>query len=190
MIRLSLLFLLIGAGFMAFGYSEYRLSRKVKDQPQSMTLAQLASNGPGDNANILLTNFRWGGAYIYQEDKKSRTNEWTKVWIPIVADDAATDATFNVIFMSTHAGSEADLHGLEKTSPLPGVVINEVDSLGEKEKTLLRESYPQVNLDKCWIFEHRRETTGIAKSLVSFIGGLCFFLIGGGTLLTMGKKSE
>jgi hypothetical protein len=85
---------IIAAGIILFiAIKEMRLSRASKEVPQTITLASLLQNGPGDNAHVILTDFvpTDNYVYLYQKGKYERVNDadainrtWSSVWVPLI----------------------------------------------------------------------------------------------------------
>ena len=102
--------------------------------------------------------------FVYEE--KRRGKEWSKVWLPVVpmdgeyvkrlaalpedAESIPSPEAFRVILRSEHVAGLDGLRAFGDMERLPGVVINEVDSLDSDTKELLESSYPRVDLDACW----------------------------------------
>jgi hypothetical protein len=67
-----------------------------------------------------------------------------------------------VIVKLNDAKSEGDVSAFNRRAKLTGVVINRIEGLGDEAKKILRESYPAVDLGRCWIFhEGRTPTSGM-----------------------------
>ncbi len=195
------IWMIIGGAVLAwYGFKEWRISGEAKADPQVITCGALAKDGYGKNAHVKMTDFLLSpGGYVYEE--KTSGGSWSKVWIPVVPlggeyhtmvqalpEDAELPApkSFNVILQTEHASSASMLSKIGKRDDIQGVVINEIDSLDSETKKLLRDSYPGIDLDKCWIVEHKRKTKGAMLSLlmllagVGLAGGGVFFLVKGG----------
>jgi hypothetical protein len=52
-----------------------------------------------------------------------------------------------------------------------GLVINEVDPLGDEEKKLIRDGIPKIDFDKVFIVEHGRKPTSAAGSIGFVVAG-------------------
>jgi hypothetical protein len=63
-----------------------------------------------------------------------------------------------------------------------GLVINQIDSLDGEEEKLIKENFPQLNVDKVLILEEGRRPASLAKSLGMVAGGVVL-VIGGLALL-------
>jgi hypothetical protein len=186
--------LVIGGGVLLyFGVQEFRLSSATKAEPQAITCAELAANGPGENAHVVMGDFLLCSfAFVYEE----KNNKWSKVWVPAVPlggefhrqllsmVDAEGNLTgeptlptdVKVIVKTSDVSNGDELGSMGEKDTLQGVVINNIESLGSEEKKILKESYPTVNFDECWILEVGRKPATMAK-----IAGLC----GGGLALAL-----
>ena len=172
--------LVLGIGIVIISWKEWRLSGAVKQEAQTITCTDLALGGYGDNAHIRLTDFYVATAEFVTQEKR-RSKAWSKVWLPVVpmdgeyvkllgalpddAEEIPPVRDFRVILQSEHVEGQAGLARLGELDALTGVVINEVDSLDSDTKKLLGESYPGVDLDTCWILDHRRKVPAAARYL-------------------------
>lgn len=176
--------LLIGGGVLVFlGIKEMRLSGAAQAEPQTLTCEQLAKDGPGENAHVVITDFEPLILEAVTEVKENNEDHFLKIWIPLAGKkEDGTAGDMNVIFMSDQ------LHDVESVltyltaddgAKLQGMVINEVDSLGSKEKNVLKTGLAGVNLDKVWIVEHDRKPAGAGKLIIFLGGGIGLMLTGG-----------
>lgn len=182
--RFKIWILVAGVAVGWLGWKEYRLSCEVKKDPQTITCANLAKNGYGRNAHVRVTDFLLATTdFVYKEKRSSK--EWSKVWLPVLpidgeyarmvaalpedAEEIPSAKSFGVILQSEHVASLDGLSVFDEAPVLLGVVINEVDSLDRKTKKLLAESYPNVDLDECWILEHNRKVSGVGRG-AGFLG--------------------
>lgn len=180
--------LALGLGLL--GYKELRLSRVAKAKAETITCADLGENGPGDNAHVEMTAFELVlDSFVVQSRKRSE-DKWSKVWIPATPpiisladptlEPAWVDAPlpdFHVIVVSSRVQNEAQLDALAGRPSLRGLILNEVDQLGSDEKKLLRESYPTVDLDTCWILEVDRKPKTMATALAMLGGAVVLLLL-------------
>jgi hypothetical protein len=175
------------------GYQEWRLSGAASDTPQEMTCAELAAYGPGDNANIVLTDYVIAPNFIYQE----KNGVWQTVWCPVVSTDspyvqeaieiesAGGNAPpppvdqVKVIFKSGKVRRESQLDALQQRS-IQGLVVNQIDSIDGKAKNVLLESYPGLDVESCWIFEPGRTPTRGGAVLGWMGGGATLAVLGAG----------
>jgi hypothetical protein len=56
----------LGIGLLVYAFFEGRLSDVAKEQPQTLTMEQLASKGFGDNAHVIVTDFFPGNNFVYE----------------------------------------------------------------------------------------------------------------------------
>ncbi len=185
--RLFLALVVIGIAITVFGCQEYRLSKVTKAEAQRMSCADLERNGPGDNAHILLTDFATLPSYVYE----AKRDKWTAAWVPVVALDSphvrkmaeiyardGANAKFpppkelRVLMKLGDARSAADVDRVGDQETVEGIVINEISSLPSKTRALLQTSYPNVDLDKCWIFEPGRAPKSAAFGIGIMVLGV------------------
>jgi hypothetical protein len=182
-----------GAVLGFFGYQEMRLARAAKADPQTLTCKELSEKGPGDNAHVRMTD-----AYLVLRSFAIQTKEkdgpdastWEKAWIPAVPADGdyaarvraadpdepiAPPTTFRVL-VQTGKGSDASLASLEDRPAIEGTVINEIDSIDSKIEKILRESYPGVDVNRCWILEMGRTPLGTGPATAMLAGGAAVIL--------------
>ena len=173
MSRIKIFVLVAGIALLYAGYKQWRLSGVVKAEAQVISCADLARDGYGENAHVKLKDyFISQGGLVYEEKRGSK--EWGKVWIPVLPSDGEyakmydalpvgaeipAPRSFGVILQTEQVKSLGGLGALEGRDFLAGVIINEIDSLDGDTKKLLAESYPGVDLDACWILDHRRKAT-------------------------------
>lgn len=191
-----LLALVIGGGFLVFlGVQEMRLASGCKAEPQTITYADLASKGFGDNAHVILSDFLSPPSdFVYEE----KGGKYSKVWLPVVsltgpyAERLMEQALINpspnnlprpsakeirVIVMSEELENDAQIEALMKGDTIQGVITNKIASISGEERKLLQESYPGVDFDTTYILEHARTPASSGKS---------FGMMGGGALLAVG----
>jgi hypothetical protein len=188
--RLKLALIIIGGVLLYFGYQEKRLAQVAKKAPQTIACADLAANGPGDNAHIVLTNYELAPNFVYEAEGKG--NSWKRVFIPAVPKRGLLAvlrdekiANPKVIIESRKVRNEAELPNLAKE--LQGMVINEIESLSGEQKKLLAESYPGADLNHCWIIEHGRKPAG-GGFITGLLGGGIALVVAGIGLLLAGRR--
>lgn len=79
--------------------------------------------------------------------------------------------------------------GISAQDSLQGLIINQIDSLDSEEEGLVKQSFPQANLDKVLILEAGRAPASLIKSLGMMFGGLAL-VIGGGVWMFAGDEEE
>ncbi len=188
--------LVIGGLMMAFvGVQEWRLTQVAKAEPQAISCADLSAKGPGDNAHVKLTDFLMCEQSFVYEGKKNNP-KWNNIWVPAVPvggeyhrkvmeqvtpegklkGPPPIPTDIKVIVKSGKVPSEAELTQLAAQPTLDGLVTNNVETLGSKERKILEDSYPGTDFSKCWIIDHERKPAGMGQ-----VAGLS----GGGVLLTL-----
>ncbi|MBT3200184.1 MAG: hypothetical protein HN350_09725 [Phycisphaerales bacterium] len=90
---------------------------------------------------------------------------------PVVKD-------FVVLLKSEVYDTVGDIPDGRKTyESVYGLVINQIESLGEDEKRLIRRKFPKIDFDKVLIVEHGRKPLSAALSISIIVGGCVLFLI-------------
>jgi hypothetical protein len=178
---------IVGIGLGAYGFQELRLTRVAQAEPQTLSCKELASQGPGSNAHVRMTDFLAApGSFVYEE----RKGTWTAAWIPIVPLDsdyarelAATqerDATaklplpkdIRIVAKLPKARNQADVVRMAEGDTLTGLVVNEISRLDGETRKLLKESYPEVDFERCWILEEGRTPASTLGALALMGAGL------------------
>ena len=180
-------YLLLGIASVALimlGFKEARLAAAASSTPQQLSCQQLATNGPGDNAHVVLTDLLLcGGSYVYAE----RNGRWTEAWIPAVplggayhqqlaalgpVAEVPPPANIRVIVKLPSVRGDSDVARFAAQEKLQGMVINDIESLGTEEKSILADGYPGVDFGRCWIVEQGRGPAGLGKIAGCIGGGL------------------
>ncbi|HMO27021.1 MAG TPA: hypothetical protein PKB10_12210 [Tepidisphaeraceae bacterium] len=176
--------LLIGGGVLAwFGWKEYRLASACKPEVNRVTCAQLATHGPGDNANVEMSDFAFTNNYVYRE-AKGDSSKYAEAWVPamplesdyikrVVAAIQAGGAAESVPLPSSEIRvivklknvTSSDMDSFAQRDTLSGLVINEIESISGKQKSLLSESYPGIDLNQCYILELNRKPMSSGASM-------------------------
>lgn len=194
-----LIAMIIGGGFMVyFGFQEMSLASKTESTPQVISCQDLSEAGPGDNANVEMSEFMLCTMSFVYEAIGSSDTAYKTVWVPAVPlngeyhqqllsmlDDEGNlvgeppmPKDLGVLVKTSKASNENALYDLADQETLSGLVINEIASLGSEEKKILKDSYPGVNFDKVWILEHGRQPAGAGKTYGLMGGGLLLIVIG------------
>lgn len=187
MIRLKLLIIVLGGMAMFFGFQEGRLASKCSSEPHKMTCEELAKNGPGDNANIELTDFVVGENFVYEQDGK--TKAWNHVWVPLHELDMRTaiqlmgehpvlPTTFRVLMKTSKAKSVEQIDNIQKGGTIKGLVVNNITKISGKELDLLQSSYRGTDFSKVWIIDHERSPHGYLFAAGAMLGGLLLAGVG------------
>ena len=71
-----------------------------------------------------------------------------------------------------------------------GLVINKIKKLDGKERELMNQSFPKVDLDKVLILEEGRTPTSSVAALGMIVGGVVLIIAGLLMLVGAGKKQE
>jgi hypothetical protein len=205
MSRIKLLMVIGGVVMVYFGIQESRLANQASATPRMMTCAELAANGPGDNAHIGMSKFLLcEQAFVFEGSKRSEA--YKTVWVPAVPADGEYVRTIRsmmqtigkldtlppptdirVLVKSKHVKNEAELTALAMRDRLDGLVTNQIESIGSKEKKILEESYPGIDFSRCYIVDHDRKPSSTAM-LAGMIGGGIVLAIAGGCWTLTGMR--
>lgn len=178
----------VGIGLLICAFIEGRLSGVADATPQRLTLAQLAANGFGKNAHVIVSGVMPCDNYVYR--RKSGT--WTAVYVPVVPAEVGQGAfgprinpqSIRVIVMSTHVGGPNELSRMFSTGEIHGTVVNSVSSLTKQERELLEESYPGADFRHCYLLQVGREPTSPAMTILLGLLGTVL-MVGAGLLLAV-----
>ena len=67
--------------------------------------------------------------------------------------------------------------GRKPYSPVTGLVINRIESLGGDEQRLIRQKFPKINFDKVCIVEHGRKPSSTAGAIAVIVVGALLVLL-------------
>ncbi|MFK7790208.1 MAG: hypothetical protein AB8C95_12045 [Phycisphaeraceae bacterium] len=194
MIRFSIVLVVLGGILTFFGYNENKLASSAQAEPQTMTVAELAANGIGDNANISLTDF-WlldsQSVVEYPEDDESKYN---KIWAPVIpAGDPFIEEYMNsdpnqappsytgsvaVILYSKDINNDDEFYDTITEGAVQGLIINEIDQISGEELQLLQQGVPGINADTVLVLEHNRQPKSTGITLLMMVGGVVLILAG------------
>ena len=175
--RLWILGVVLGVAMTFGGLIDFELGLAADATPQQMTCDELARSGPGDNAHIELRECVFAlEAYAYTERFGRRRWSYVPVWSmadaskQMAGDDALLP--FRVILKTDKWRTDEGIAALGGLHSARGVVVNAIKDLDEEVKPILQESYPDVNLDTVWIFEHEREPPSRGRSFAWLLAGV------------------
>jgi hypothetical protein len=208
--RFAIAIMVIGGVVAFLGFQEWQLASVAKADPQTISCADLSEKGYGDNAHVRLTNFIMSpGTYVYKADAKAPSKPWETVWVPLVPEggeyhqmvekivkekgenaDIPMPTNIRVILKSKKIANETSLGSAMEAPEIDGIVVNKIESLGSKEKDILKSSYAGIDFDKCWIVEHARTPAGTPQIMGMMGGGLAAVVIPGLFLLGALRKKN
>jgi hypothetical protein len=134
-----------GVGAYYLAREQNRIRSLYGDQPQTISVAELAAKGYGDNVWVDLTDAEPGSTYVIEYRKGSMS----AVWVPVFPKGMAKQAkTIQVILRSTASRSDADIaERFKGRSSFRGAVINPTLLWPhEPYRPLLQEKYPTLAL--------------------------------------------
>jgi hypothetical protein len=160
------------AGGCALALKSPSLWKRANDfasEPQKLTLAELAENGPGDARHVVISDFMCANHYwLETTTQKGRPVDpsgtaFRRAWIPLFSKTPGINTTkrldpeprsFQVLLQTPNelVGGHAEIHMLSRRSSMPGLVVRlsetELNSDGIRELT---RHYPETNLENCWV---------------------------------------
>ncbi|MEM9347234.1 MAG: hypothetical protein AAGB26_11525 [Planctomycetota bacterium] len=216
MIRFAIALLVGGAILTFYGFNQHKLASASETEPQKMTAAELAANGPGENAHVTITDAYILDSYsaYYYEDKPT---VYEKVWIPAVAMDdpyvakidalvaeaeernpnnpdfsAAMDLAYptdiKIVIRSKELTSEGKVNNFLQETEVTGLVMNEIEKLDGEEFRELKKLYPSLDTNNIYLIEHNRKPRGTGTTMLMMVGGVLLMLAGPG-LFVLGRGS-
>jgi hypothetical protein len=187
--------LLVGGGLLVFkGAQELMLASSASDAAQDITCADLGASGPGDNAHVRVTNFVSLSNYVYRKSESG--GDWQTVWLPIappnlvkvpmfkkaknphlIPKDWVDSSQVHVLIKTHKVRGEGDVQDAMMRETVDGLVINKIEKLTDKERDLLREAYPLMDVDNVQIVEEDRKPQG-GMGMMMLAGGIVLVLLG------------
>ena len=184
---------ILAAGLVYAALSEYSLGRGTDGGPKKITCAELGDLGSRANPYIEMTDFLLcEQGYIYKEEH----GKWKAVWIPAVPfqgeyhervvglldqgvpeEEIPPPDDLRVIVKLTSVKNEYDVSLVGEQETVTGMVINRISSLGTEEKKLLREGYPGIDFDRCWIVHVGRTPMSGAVIFGMLVGAVVLLVI-------------
>lgn len=156
---LALLALIFGGILSVIGWQEWSLFRQGSPTPQTITLADLEKNGPGNNVHVTVTNVDYGLRFVY-EAKGSNATTWQSVWIPLYPPHVDIRDQNYPVKVVLHSSKIKDQQALEeycqRNKSVTGVITNAVRSLDNKQRENLQKDYPKADFANVWILDEAR----------------------------------
>jgi hypothetical protein len=199
LLRSLLAFVFAGASLAWFGVRELRLSGLAKAEPQTLTCRALQDQGPGDNAHVRMTDFLLLSDSFAVERKDADATSWDRAWIPAVPldgeyakrwveapDDKKLPPPGDMrVLVQLRFGSKGTLMLIGNQAAIQGMVINDVDSMGDDVAAILRKAYPGLDPHRCWVLEADRAPRGAGAAWWLILGGVALVVgaVGAGFLV-------
>jgi hypothetical protein len=190
-------------------FDEKALAASTKAEPQRISCARLGSEGPGDNDYIILTDFVTGpvfacdeeGAFLRAVDKRSIRRAWLPAFpasaapasVIAPADPASSPSSTNtsprVILYLSDTKQDSDLDRVRSAKTLQGVVVNRIGTLRIDTQKVLKEAYPNIDAEHCWVLEVGRTPDG-ATAFYAWGAGAVAILVGLIALVVFGLRAQ
>ena len=198
--RIKLGLIVVGGILIFISAKELILASKTSDTPSIKTCSELIQNGPGNNHYINLTNYvpcmNWFVYETYSQNKNPK-GSYEVVYLPAVefdgpwhrkaielyqlfGDKAEFPAPQNVkvLLKIKNVRDNRHLDEILSSETLNGMVINSIESIGSKEKALLKQGYPNLDVDSCYIFEVNRTPASIDTQVSLMVTGIILIMAG------------
>jgi len=207
---LILVLFVVGGAISYFGVREYRVSNDAAPHPVEVDLAELeAGRPPGDNhirigrhvAAYPATVYAYEISRFASRRKPGPDTRVSHCFYPIVSAASAEtpekdlaledlDRSFAVLVKTRRFRTKASIpQQVSFNSSVRGLLINRIESLGEREERLIRMNFPQVDMEKVLILEEDRRPASALKWLGMVLGGPAMVLLGVGLGVWWKQKS-
>ncbi|MBI5865796.1 MAG: hypothetical protein HZB38_15090 [Planctomycetes bacterium] len=209
--RFCLVALLGGIALIALGVSELRLRERASEEPQTITCEALTANGPGDNYHVIMTDYVLLPYYVYEKRFTVWKGAWVpavshaelklrlaaelnvpEAELETVEGDRVAEALqnmkpsdfqFKVIVSFPKADGPDYIDALGEDELIQGTIFESLASMDSDGKRLLRQGYPHVKLEDCYILVAGREPRSAASAQLQMFGG------GGLALVALGAAA-
>jgi hypothetical protein len=178
--------LVVGWAGTFIGIDELRLALQGANPPQTISCAELAARGPGDNAHVTLTDFtaRWDGSLTWSN---SPNGPWYAVDVPLVPTGrlrGAPPRDICAVITFTNVRNSAQLKKALSRGRLTGMI----KSRGQPGNPgFLAQRNPGIRLDRCWaIWEGYRAWSPVAAG--GLVGGAVLLFALGVVLIVRGSQ--
>ncbi len=198
---------MIGGGFLAWhGYQEVKLGAGAKAEPAEVALAEVLPGSKPENAHLKIgphSPIWYLMVFEYEAESAgeeiSAGSKINHLYVPIVPQDHPYLRAMDVAQNEEDLPPAPDVAMILKTKKyktygaLPeelysnwdgvqGVVINEIEKIGDEEMALLREGFPQLQADKVLVLEEGRKPTSPMAAYGIVAGGIVLAFAGVGGL--------
>lgn len=163
----AILWFLAAALLGGYGWWHRDLVLKIADEPQTLTAAALAADGPGANHHVRLTDYEVGEPVV------AKTGEMRTLWYPVfVKGQAKPGARPPILYRSAGVFNQADLDAQRRRPPdLTGVVANGLPALAHEAPPEVLKALPGLDAAKVWYID-QMPVRGLVYALWG-ASGLC-----------------
>lgn len=167
-------------------------------QPQPLTCAELAANGPGDNAYVLLTDaYAPATSYVYKSRTRDEDGPYEYVYTAIIefgggwhqkayekylqdGDNYRMPAPRKVRILARFKNVRSGEHLAKKLDrdEIKGVIVNAFSPMSAEDKRLVDETYPLTDPDDCWVIEADLRPWPMALLIPTIVAAVGFTAIG------------
>lgn len=206
-IRLLVLLALGGVALGYFGVREFTRASGIAGEPRTMTVAELAANGPGDNRHVRLTDARAlpSAAPLISNS----TNEWIRAWTGVIPRDdapeesgrsgplntppglagaAAIDARprdqtspsgeFRVVLDIKNLDGEEQFNELVEQTEFTGYVVEASRAVGELDLRYIEQSNRGVDIASSWFLVTNDRVPSSTLGIAMIAGGVVLVGVG------------
>ncbi|MFG0256922.1 MAG: hypothetical protein ACF8GE_03365 [Phycisphaerales bacterium JB043] len=185
MLKLAAVSAIAAAALGVTGYMQHQELSIFSDHPQQISCEQLATNGPGDNHHIILTDF------AIPENHVVELNKWgtpRRAWIMAVPfggeahqtiqeaehhDETPQGITSNVVIEINNVWTHDQFDLIIERDTLPGFIVNEYRPIDPETRQLLETGYAGYDIDSIWVmsFGEKPPSATVARAKLG-AGGL------------------
>jgi hypothetical protein len=141
--------ILIGPALGYIAFQRQQVLHRGKPEPQTLRVADLGRNGPGDNIHVKITDFEIGDKYA----ARMRNGSWVGVCLPAFPKGKNGDPkALKVVIRSSRVHSEEELRDFCKQASVRGVVVNSIYEW-ENDREYMKSAYPGVDASSIWVVQ-------------------------------------
>lgn len=129
--------LVVGLLLGAILYGFWQELTQVQEEPQTISLADLVKNGPGDNLRVKITEAQLG------KPVREVTKGYHTAWFPVYEKGRAADDNPPVVLMVKDLSTDEAVDGVIKKGRGEGIIFNSL-RMGHKPPATLFKAYPKL----------------------------------------------
>lgn len=159
-------------GFL-FGIPKLQIYLKSKIEPQTLSVKDLFTKGPGNNLHINLTDLRFGTKY--KVCGKPDTGKWGLVIVPAFSKDSRNDSTGPMVLIGTYKiNSEEELKTFRNQKSVEGILVNGIKD-NKKYQDEMAGNYGRSDTTKLPFLDNTESVPDL-NQLAMFLGLAIFCL--------------
>ena len=199
MVRFAFLIFLVGGGLTFYGYQEYQVGSGASGTPVPCELNQIEATGEGCDGNMTVgqhfalyhETLIWGEEDSDDVDYAlypivSQENPYNQAWLALdqkypdgnVPPAEQPQLTQLAVIVKTHRFDTIDdiPGGWGEEAGVTGLLVHDIDPLPSDAVRLLRESFPQADMDGILVLEEDRNPSSLLFSLGLMVAGVVAML--------------